>query len=288
MLGIVYALGASFSWTYACFLWRQQTREFSSLQINLIKNLIAFLIFFPILLSVKFESNYVNISILLLSGILGIAIGDSFYISALKKIGTRKTLSVEALSPLLANILGSIILNETLSYKAWVGVFVVSLSLLGIATSSINYKETFMFKNQSVKGFIYAFISVLMAVGAAILSRWVLLNSTLNPFETTEIRLLGSLLILCPYVRLDLKQIIKDLPLKKKFKMIFATLIGTNIGILFQQNVFYSLPIGLGWTLLSTSPAFALIFSKYEEENLDMKSILLTFSTILGVAISFL
>ena len=45
-------------------------------------------------------------ALLLLSGVVGIALGDSFYLAALRRLGTRRALTVEALAPLVAAISG--------------------------------------------------------------------------------------------------------------------------------------------------------------------------------------
>jgi len=47
LIGILSAFGAATSWTYACFIWRAQTQKYKSIDINLTKNIIAFLIFIP-------------------------------------------------------------------------------------------------------------------------------------------------------------------------------------------------------------------------------------------------
>jgi len=47
LIGILSAFGAAISWTYACFIWRSQTQKYKSIDINLIKNIIAFLVFIP-------------------------------------------------------------------------------------------------------------------------------------------------------------------------------------------------------------------------------------------------
>ena len=133
MIGIFYALGAASSWTFACYLWRQQTKYFSASQINIIKNFIALIIFAPILITFDFQSNFKDIIILLLSGIIGIGLGDTFYIISLKYLGTRRTLTVEALSPILATILGSFILKEMPSIKVCIGISIVTISLIGVA-----------------------------------------------------------------------------------------------------------------------------------------------------------
>ena len=118
MFGIVSALGAASSWTFACYLWRQQTKYFSAAQINITKNIIALIIFSPVILTFDFQSSFKEIIVLLLSGIIGISLGDTFYIISLKKLGTRRTLTVEALSPIIATVLGSFFLKEMLPFKA--------------------------------------------------------------------------------------------------------------------------------------------------------------------------
>ena len=108
MIGIISAFAASLSWTYSCFIWRTQTEKFQSLDINLTKNLIAFLIFLPALININFLSDVKSIILLLISGVIGIGLGDTFYIKSLQLIGTRRTLSIETLSPLLAALSGEI------------------------------------------------------------------------------------------------------------------------------------------------------------------------------------
>ena len=285
MIGILSALGAASSWTFACYLWRKQTKYFSATQINLIKNVIAFFIFSPIILTLDFISNWYEIVILLLSGVIGIAIGDSFYIASLKKLGTRRTLTVEATLPIISTLLGLFLLNEMPSVKVCLGTLTVSLSLIGVASQQTTLDNFDKSISIDKKGFLFAFISILCAVIGAILSRLVLKNSNLNPFQTTEIRLLGSLIVLIPFVKLNFIKKIRDLTTGKKYGIFYATFLGTNLGILLQQNVFLVLPIGLGWTLLSTSPAFALFFLKLEGEKLNWQKLVFTFSIILGVAI---
>ena len=288
MFGILSALGAASSWTYACYLWRKQTKYLSVLQINITKNIIAFIIFSPVILTFNFQSEFKEVFILLLSGIIGISIGDSFYIISLKKIGTRLTLTVEALSPVIATVLGALFLREMLSLKVFLGIIIVSISLIGVALQKTINHNNIISKTDKNIGFMFAFLSVLCAVIAAALSRLVLINYSLNTFQTTEIRLLGSIIGMFPVLQNNLIVSIKDLPAKNKLKILYATVLGTNIGILLQQNVFKLLPIGLGWTLLSTSPVIALFFARAEGEQLNWKTLVLTMTTILGVGIVFI
>ena len=68
---------------------------------------------------------------------IGIALGDTFYIRSLRILGTRKTLTVEAFSPILANLFGILIIDEILPLKVWLGAFIVSISLYFIANQNV-------------------------------------------------------------------------------------------------------------------------------------------------------
>ena len=175
-----------------------------------------------------------------------------------------------------------------LPLKVWVGVLIVCISLVGVAFQKTINNQDIALNNTRKEGFVFAFLSVLCAVTAAALSRWVLINSDLNPFQTTEIRLIGSIVGLLPFLRKEMIDSVRNLPLKNKFSLLYATFLGTNIGILLQQNVFKLLPIGLGWTLLSTSPVMALFFARAEGEEVNWKTYVLTATTILGVGIVFI
>ena len=185
MIGILSAFGAAVSWTYACFIWRSQTQKYKAIDINLIKNIIAFLFFTPAFINISSTIELKNIFILLVSGIIGIGLGDTFYLKSLQTIGTRKTLSVETLSPLMAAFSGKIFINEDLTIKSWVGVIIVSISLFIILKKGNNFKDEnspFLEKNK-FKIFTFPFLSVLCAVLGGLFTRMVFLQSQFITFS---------------------------------------------------------------------------------------------------------
>ena len=256
MIGILSAFGAAASWTYACFIWRSQTQKYKTIDINLIKNIIAFLVFTPAFINISSTTELKNIFILLVSGIIGIGLGDTFYLKSLQTIGTRKTLSIETLSPLMAALSGEIFINENLTTKSWVGIIIVSISLFIILKKGNNLKEEnapFSEKN-NIKIFAFPFLSVLCAVLGGLFSRMVFLQSNLSPFLTTEIRLLGAIIFLISLKGFNINFFLNNIEKKQQKRFLISIILGTNIGILLQQVVFKTLPIGVGWALLSTSP----------------------------------
>ncbi len=287
MIGILSAFGASASWTYACFIWRSQTQKYKTIDINLIKNLIAFLVFTPAFINISSTTELKNIFILLVSGIIGIGLGDTFYLKSLQTIGTRKTLSVETLSPLIAAFSGEIFINEDLTIKSWVGVIIVSISLFIILKKGNDFKDEnspFSEKN-NFKIFAFPFLSVLCAVLGGLFSRMVFLQSNLSPFITTEIRLLGAIIFLITLKGFKINFFLKNIEKKEQKRFLLSILLGTNIGILLQQIVFKTLPIGIGWALLSTSPVVSLLFAKNEEREITKKIIFFTCFLFFGLTI---
>ena len=287
MIGILSAFGAATSWTYACFIWRSQTQKYKSIDINLIKNIIAFLVFIPAFINISSVNELKYILILLFSGIIGIGLGDTFYLKSLQKIGTRRTLSVETLSPLMAALSGEIFINEDLTTKSWVGIIIVSISLFIILKKDNEFKggnSTFSEKN-NFKIFAFPFLSVLCAVLGGLFSRIVFLQSNLSPFLTTEIRLLGAIIFLITLKGFKINFFLKNIEKKQKKRFLLSILLGTNIGILLQQVVFKTLPIGVGWALLSTSPIISLFFAKNEEREITKKIIFFTCFLFFGLTL---
>ena len=288
MIGFLASIAAVFSWTFACSIWRRESEYLLPRQINIYKNILASILFLPVVLSINWISDMSSIFVLVISGIIGIAIGDTLYINSLKILGTRKTLSFEALTPIIANTLGTLSINEIYPQKVWIGSFIVSFSLLMIVRqNTLQKKYSYKIK---VIGILCALGSIFCAVFAALMSRIILINSTLTPLQTTEIRLLSASIFLFLIFKKDFYNLINERKITRKnhLNIFLSTLLGTNFGILFQQIVFKFLPIGIGWTLLSLSPISSLFFSKREGDNINKITIIYSLLSFVGVAITLI
>ena len=288
MIGFIAAISAVLSWTFACSVWRRESKNLLPRQINIYKNVLASIFFLPVALTINWFSNLTSIFVLMISGIVGISIGDTLYINSLKIIGTRKTLSFEALTPIIATSLGTLSVNEIYPQRVWIGSVIVSFSLLMIVRQNTFQKEEASETN--ILGILCALGSVFCAVFAALLSRIILISSTLTPLQTTEIRLLSASIFLFFIFKKDFIELLnnRSITKNKNSNLILSTLLGTNFGILFQQIVFKFLPIGIGWTLLSLSPIFALFISKREGDEINKLTIFYSFLSFVGVAIALI
>ena len=116
----------------------------------------------------------------------------------------------------------------------------------------------------------------------------VFLQSNLSPFLTTEIRLLGAIIFLLSLKGFKINFFLKNIDKKQQKRFFISILLGTNIGIFLQQVVFKTLPLGVGWALLSISPVISLFFAKTEEKEITKKIIFFTCFLFFGLTLIIL
>ncbi len=284
MTGVLAALGAAMAWTGAIAIWRSVSGRMTAIRLNALKNGLASLLFLPVLLTLPRDSGSQAVVLLLLSGLIGIAAGDSFYLGALRRLGTRRTLTVEASGPVLASIAGVLVMGDNLGVRNGLGALLVSSAVVLIAMQA---KETSK-RNQGAiaadlgPGLLLAFTAVICGLSGAFLARHVLISSDLTPLQTAAIRLLGGWLGLLPFLNGIWRE--TGLTRREQWKLVFATVIGTNGGILLQQVVLQTMPVGEGVTLMATAPVIALFVGRMEGDPIQLSGIAAALLALAGVA----
>ena len=276
------AVAAAMAWTTASALWRSLSRFGTAIELNGLKNGLALLFFLPFLITLPWADQAGAVVVLLLSGLIGIAAGDSFYLGGLRRLGTQKALTVEAMGPVLASMGGVLMMGDTVRPAAWAGALLVSGAVVLVAQQS-NASSA---NDGKALGLLLCVLAVMCGLSGAFLSRHALITSDLTPMQTAAIRLLGGWLGLLPLLRGRLCP--KNFPIGVMPKVILATLLGTNLGIVLQQIVFQMLPVGQGVTLMSTAPVMALFLHHLEGEALQWQGIVAGLLAVSGVALSSL
>jgi drug/metabolite transporter (DMT)-like permease len=276
------ALAAAMAWTTASALWRSLSQFGTAIELNGLKNGLALLFFLPFLFTLPWTDQIGAIVVLLLSGVIGIAAGDSFYLGGLRRLGTQRALTVEAIGPVLASMGGVLMMGDTVRPASWAGALLVSCAVVLVAQQSKASSAT----NGTAFGLLLCVLAVMCGLSGAFLSRHVLITSSLSPMQTAAIRLLGGWLGLLPLLRGRLCP--KHLPKGVVAKVVLATLLGTNLGIVLQQIVFQILPVGQGITLMSTAPVMALFLHRLEGESLQWQGVVAGLLAVSGVGLSSL
>jgi drug/metabolite transporter (DMT)-like permease len=186
---------------------------------------------------------------------------------------------------------GVIFIDENLAFRSYVGIIIISISLfilLRQRTNLVVNNLTTITEQNNLSIYIFPFLSVIFAVSGGLLSRIVFLESNLSPFQTTEIRLLGAIIFLITIKNFRINFFLKKLDFNDQKRFLLSIFLGTNLGILLQQIVFKTLPLGVGWTLLSTSPLISLFFATKEEGQVTKGVIFFTTLLFLGLCLIIL
>ena len=132
-MGELAALSAAFVWALASTIWQRVGQQIPAVVLNLLKGAIALFMLLATVLILGTSLPAVNphiLAMLLISGALGIGIGDTAFFIVLKYLGARRTLLLETLSPPLTALFGLIFLQENLSPIACTGIL---LTICGVA-----------------------------------------------------------------------------------------------------------------------------------------------------------
>jgi drug/metabolite transporter (DMT)-like permease len=290
--GEIAALFAALFWALASVVYSRIGQRISPIGLNLIKGIIAILL---LLLTLLLQGqNFPDvptftIQLLLLSGLIGIGIGDSAYFATLKDLGARRGLLLETLAPPLTAILAFIFLEERLSIQAWCGIL---LTILGIAwVISERVSQSTAFETHFWRGIGFGLIAESCQATGVLLSHFALNQTEISPLWSTLIRLIGGTVVLLLYFMTrpqSFKILLKPLQSKKVIGIIFiATFLGTYLGIWLQQTSLKFTAAGIAQALLATSPLFVLPISAAMGERVSLQAIFGALIAILGVILLF-
>jgi drug/metabolite transporter (DMT)-like permease len=198
-IGEVAALTAAFLWAAATLMFGVLGRQLSPLVLNGVKGLFA-VGFILVTLAVQTGGLKGGLATnsalpwqvtvcLLLSGGIGIGLGDTAYFSAINTLGARRALLLETLAPPMTAVLAWVFLSETLSVIAVLGIV---LTLIGVAWV-ISERVPSSAQVKWSAGIKVALLAVLCQSAGAVLSRAALVDTAADPLWSSLLRLLAGL-----------------------------------------------------------------------------------------------
>ena len=189
--GEFFALACALCWALAIILFRRAGDALPPFELNLFKNLLGFSLILPTLAVVEgFQLSAFSpqdIAVTMLSGLLGIAVADTWYLRALSLMGASRTGIVSGLLSPFVILLSILFLGESLRGWQLAGFALVMGGIL-LVTWRQNRRE--VDAAHLSKGVFYGIGAVfLMAVGIVMVKE--ILET--RPFMmTVEIRLAGG------------------------------------------------------------------------------------------------
>jgi len=254
--GALAALAAALCWTLASLLWRRLPTSLSAGQLNLLKNWLALALQAPLLLLLPWTAGSgtgTTLGLLMLSGVLGIALGDSLYFAALRRLGTRRTLTLDAGGPAVTAVAGALWLAEWPTSFQWLGVGLITVAVLLVASQKSSLQAPLAAGvGQQALGVALALGALCCGSGGALLARAALRSDGLDPLQSASVRLAAAAVVLLPLVRGMPWGAQRPRPAQRRWPLwLLATLLGTSAGIALQQMALQRLPGALAVALLA-------------------------------------
>lgn len=168
VIGALAALGSAASWSVGAVLFNRLGESLSSFAMTLVKGGLSVLLLglMTLLLGSYTEMTTEAWWYLGLSGLLGIAISDTFFFSALKELGPRPIVLLATVGQVFTVLLAVLLLGERLPVAGWVGVaLIIGGITLGMLPGADEAGRV------SLKGVIYGLISVLAMSISVILTK---------------------------------------------------------------------------------------------------------------------
>ena len=131
-----FALAASFSWVLSQLFGHKPALYYGSLHFNRLRMIVASLL---LVVMIMLNGNNWELASsqwkwIIISGIVGIGLGDFFLFIAMERIGPRRTGVLFAINAPLAAFLAWLILNEELTFLI---IFAIVIGFLGIALAVV-------------------------------------------------------------------------------------------------------------------------------------------------------
>lgn len=167
-IGILAALGSAASWSIGAVLFKELGESLSSFAMTLVKGAVSVLLLG--VLTVLF-GGYANIGreaylYLILSGVLGIALSDTFFFSALKEVSPQTITLLFTFGQVVTVLLAVLLLGETLPLQGWAGIALIITGITIGMFSGGTEKGT-----SSLRGIILGLISILLMSFSVILTK---------------------------------------------------------------------------------------------------------------------
>jgi drug/metabolite transporter (DMT)-like permease len=285
MTGIFYALTAAAFWAIATRLYRDMSLYWTAASLALIKSLVSlglFIAWFVISGKPLFDQESEVIIWLVVSGIIGIAIGDTALFMALYRMGERQTLLIaETAAPMFVLIAAFIMLAEQIALLQLAGIVLVILGVdwvIGLRKGTGHFDGT---------GIGWAVLAALCQTFGVLISRLYLTETDITAEATALWRIAGACLALPLWLiyRGESLKPASATSLRVYLRLLAGILLGTFLGILFLQISISLLPAGIAQTLIATSILFATLFAAIRGEVVELRQWFGVIIAIVGVVL---
>ena len=292
-LGELSALFTACLWSGSALVFASATTRVGSFQVNITRLLLAvvyLVLLIPIMrpdLSLS-ATQILNLSI---SGIIGLALGDTFLFKAFQEIGARISMLIMSLAPAIAAMLAYLVLGEVLTPVAVLGM-AITLSGISLVVLDRGTGGTQRISLTS-PGIVYAVLGAVGQGAGLIFAKMAFSEGDVNGFVATTVRILASLVLILPAAMMTKRfnNPLRFYSVDRKAFLLTAvgSVLGPFLGITFSLIAIANTNVGIAATIMATVPILMLPMVRFiSKEHLTWRAILGACVAVTGVALLFL
>lgn len=288
------ALLTALFWTITALAFEGATKKVGTFSVNIIRLLLGF-IFLSVLsyiqrgLFLPVDATQHAWLWLMLSGFIGLMLGDLFLFASYPIIGARTAMLMMTLAPPLAAILGWLVLNEKMSLLSIVGMFLVIVGIsLGILNRPDDNRK--MKLNFPLKGLFFAFLGAVGQAGGLVLSKFGMKDY--DPFAATQIRIIAGIIGFTVLISILRRWKNVYNAFKNKNAMVgisIGSVFGPFLGVSFSLVAIKYTSTGIASTLMSIVPVLIIPPSIFLfKQKVGIKEIIAAVISVAGVSLFFI
>jgi drug/metabolite transporter (DMT)-like permease len=293
--GELAALGAALLWALSTCLFRRFGSGVPAARLNLFKGVVAIVALFVTLLITQppLPIRASDWLLLALSGIVGLAIGDTAFFVALPRLGAQATSAIQCLAPPLTALLAFVTLGEEMSPFELLGLAVTLAAVAGVIRFGTRGRGALpdLGPRAVTTGVICAIVAAVAQAIGVVLARDAF--AEVDVVAGTVLRFVPSVIVLLA-VRVLWKRgaaVTAPLPLgsSRSLGLLAAAFAGTYLGVLcFSAGTKYT-KAGIVTSISHTYPVWIIpLAALILGERSSWPSVLFTVLAVTGVGLMFL
>jgi drug/metabolite transporter (DMT)-like permease len=292
-VGELCALLTACCWSCSALAFSAATLRVGPLRLNVTRLMMAAVLLFGtvVLAGIEIHLTSSQLRNLVVSGIIGLVIGDTFLFKSYENIGPRLGMLIMSFAPAISAVLAYLLLGEVVSRMGLIGM---AVTLLGIALVVVERRDTISSTRRiHLQGIFFGFIAAAGQGVALVLAKMAFNEGPINGFVASLIRIGSSVIIIFPLARLAGEYSHSFAVYARDHKALWLTLLGAffgpYLGITFSLISVANTSVGIAATLMATVPILMLPLVKYvQKERISWRAIVGAFIAVAGVAILFL
>ena len=285
-MGDLYAVITAVCWSSAVILFDISTKNFTAIQLNVLKNFIGVLGFILTIFLFSIPSpnfSQQDIFTLALSGVLGILIADGLFLESLRRLGSGISAVVSTIYTPTVFIIAFILFKETINTQSYIGG---ALVLGGITISVFQPLKTIK-KRDLYIGILFGIMANILTAYSVLIIKPIMKNNSVIYVALYRFSIGFIFGILINILKSGIKQVIQ------KFKqgltnqyVVFGAILGTYLSVIFWLAGYKYTLAGRAAIYNQLSTVFIIILARvFLKEPMTSKKIIGVSLAIFGAMI---